>query len=169
MVIIDRCVDFLILQNVISKEEKKIYTYGLFVFFYNLLLVINIIVDGIILDRMFFSLIFLLFWIPYCIFVGGIHCSTPQRCCVFFNVLFLIALILFEFININCLVSINITLFIVQLYKEYKNKVFLTFWIIYACILFIIDATLASIISIAYLCNSILKIYQLYTKHKYLF
>ena len=56
MLVINKMVDYLICKNIISSEFKDIYIYGLFVLFYNLFLVLNIIVDGIILHEFYFTI-----------------------------------------------------------------------------------------------------------------
>ena len=169
MLVINKMVDYLICKNIISSEFKDIYIYGLFVLFYNLFLVLNIIVDGIILHEFYFTIMFLIFWIPYRIFVGGAHCSTETRCLCFFNIYYLFALIIYKLLKLDTLILINIVLFWIQFYKEFKKPVFLLFWIVYACSNFIIDPNIFTILSIAYLCNSILKIYELFSNRKYLF
>ena len=130
MVMINKFVNFLVSRKIILNDSKEIYSYGIFVLFYNLILVLNILVDGIILNEFQFTIMFLVFWIPYRIFIGGIHCSTPTRCMCLFNICYLVALVLFKLVNINLLIIINIGLFLIQLFKEYKNAVFIIFWII---------------------------------------
>lgn len=169
MTMINKMVDYLISRNIISSNSREIYSYGLFVFFYNLFLVLNILVDGIVLNEFQFTILFLLFWIPYRIFIGGIHCSTPIRCMCFFNICYLCALALFKLVNLNILIAINIVLFFIQLYKECRNGVYILFWIVYGILIIIFESQLVTILSIAYLCNSFLKCYELYSNKKYLY
>lgn len=169
MIMIDKFVNFLISRKIVSNDSKETYSYGLFVFFYNLFLVLNILVDGIILNEFYFTIMFLIFWIPYRIFIGGIHCSTPTRCMCLFNICYLVALVLYKLANLNILIIINVGLLLIQLFKEYKNVLFIIFWIVYGISIVVLDSQLAMILSISYFCNSFLKSYEIYSNKKYLY
>ena len=101
MNLINRLTEYFIDNQIISEESKNIYKYGFFVFFYNLFVIINIVIDGILLNEVYFTVVFLLFWIPYRVFIGGIHCSTATRCLCFFNLYYLCDLSLGEISDIK--------------------------------------------------------------------
>lgn len=168
MNLINRLTEYFIDNQIISEESKNIYKYGFFVFFYNLFVIINIVIDGILLNEVYFTVVFLLFWIPYRVFIGGIHCSTATRCLCFFNLYYLFALLLYKYLNSNVLICINIMLFCLQFYKESNNLIFIFLWIVYV-IFMSLNSQIFEILSVSYICASILKIIELYTNKKYLF
>lgn len=83
MSITNKIVNYLINNDIISTQERNIYEYGTFVFLYNSFLVLNILFLGYLLDQFQFSFLFLLFWTPYRILIGGSHCSTAFKCYFF--------------------------------------------------------------------------------------
>ena len=163
MIICNKITNFLINKNIISINDRDIYNYGLFVILYNTFLLINIIIIGFIFNKFVFSLLFLLFWTPYRIFVGGSHCSTPLRCWLFFDLYFLISILLSKVMN--TLVSEIIASFLLLLIicsNKMENKSFIIFFMIYLILLTIPSFNCKFIMSIAYILNSILTLHKIY-------
>lgn len=164
MIICNKITNFLINKNIISINDRDIYIYGLFVILYNAFLLVNIIIIGLIFNKFVFSLLFLLFWTPYRIFVGGSHCSTPLRCWLFFDLYFLISILLSRVMNIlvSEIIASFLLLLIIFSNKIENKKSFIIFFMIYFILLAIPSFNCKFIMSIAYILNSILTLHKIY-------
>ena len=100
--------NYLIKKNIILDGDKEIYVYGLFVILYNSFLVLDILLLGLLFNQLEFSTLFLLFWTPYRILVGGSHCSTPFRCWFFFNFYYLLSYFFYLYLSLFLIFVLNI-------------------------------------------------------------
>lgn len=167
---INTITNYLMSRNIIETTDRDIYNYGLFVLLYNSFLLLDILIMGFLFKQLYFTVLFLIFWCPYRIFVGGIHCSTPVRCYLGFNITYLLALLLMNF-NIDqyyYFIAI-IVLFFLQFLKTDNKKTLLLFILLYLILYSFVNPTTLRPFNIAYLLNSTFNIYQLYSSKKYLF
>lgn len=159
--------NYLIKKNIILSEDKEIYLYGLFVIFYNSFLIFNILLIGFVYQQLEYSFLFLIFWSPYRILVGGSHCSTPFKCWLFFNLYYLIGY--YIYLHSTSIIYIINTLAIIIQYKKNKNNFFfIILWIIYYVLLFVMPLKYQLILSIAYLLNSLLTIHQIISNKEFI-
>lgn len=161
--------NYLIRKNVILADDKDVYAYGLFVILYNSFLIFDILLLAMLLHQLEFAIIFLLFWTPYRILIGGSHCSTAIKCWAFFNFYYILSYIIYFNIPLMTLVILNIVTMIIQCYKKLNNKFFIILWGIYFILIYFINTKYQTIISISYLMNSILTLHQMLSKRKYIF
>lgn len=164
-----KVVKYLIRKDIIKNDDFKIYEYGTFVLLYNLFLIVNIIFIGIIIDKFEYSIIFLLAWTPYRIFMGGSHCSTVYRCWIFFILYFLFGIFIYLYIDHSYIILFNIFLMILQITKRYYSTSFILIWILYFINISLLSTEVSKIISIAYLLNSFLTLYKFLLNKKYIF
>ena len=144
-------IELLIKDKIIPDESKEIYLYGIYVIVFNLIVVVDILLIGFILNQLKYSIYFLIFWIPYRIFVGGSHCSTPSRCIIVFSLLHILGIIYF----------LNIFLMIIQIVHTENNKVILYFWVLYFIGVFILPLRYVKILVISYFMNTILNLHSI--------
>lgn len=78
---------YLLKKSIIKPEEINIIEYGLTSLLFNSITIITSFTIGTVLHDIFFSIIFLLFYIPIRIVVGGYHCKTALLCFVSFAVI----------------------------------------------------------------------------------
>ena len=129
---INNIVNIFIKNNIINKDDADIYRYGLFVILYNGFLIIDILLLGTIFNQLKFTCLFIIFWTPYRIFIGGSHCSTPIKCCIVFNIFFLVGILLYIMKLNNFIFVINIFFLLIQLIFSKPTKVFYILWILLA-------------------------------------
>lgn len=77
---IERISQYFINEKIINDEDREVCDYGVFVIGFNLLCMASVFVIGWLLIDLKFSLLYLLFYSPIRMFLGGYHCSTPGRC-----------------------------------------------------------------------------------------
>lgn len=68
---INTITNYLMSRNIIETTDRDIYNYGLFVLLYNSFLLLDILIMGFLFKQLYFTVLFLIFWCPYRIFVGG--------------------------------------------------------------------------------------------------
>ncbi len=160
--------NYLIKKNIILGGDKEIYMYGLFVILYNSFLVFDILLLGLLFNQLEFSTLFLLFWTPYRILVGGSHCSTPFRCWVFFNFYYLLSYFFYLYLSLFLIFVLNIVVMAIQTQKKIDNKFFIVLWISYFILIYILPSKYQLAMSVSYLMNSLLTIHQVFTTKKYI-
>lgn len=64
--------NYLIKNNIITKDNQEIYDYGIFV-------LLSIILQGILLNNVIYSMYFLLFFVPIRVLLGGYHCKVSVK------------------------------------------------------------------------------------------
>lgn len=80
-------IDFLIRHNVIDEQERDIYYYGLFVMKINIITDIVVIAISILMNRLYFGILYLFLFGLIRVLWGGYHSSTPITC--FFSFIFI--------------------------------------------------------------------------------
>lgn len=151
---INKVINLFLKYKIINIEDIDIYEYGLFVLFYNAFLIIDIIILSILFNKLNFTLLFLLFWIPYRILIGGSHCSTPFKCFIVFNLLYLFSIMLYSLNCIKLILLLNIIMFIIQLYFYKFKNIFYLLWILFFIINITTSRDVLLAINIAYFFNS---------------
>lgn len=153
-------IELLIKDKIIPDESKEIYLYGIYVIVFNLIVVVDILLIGFILNQLKYSIYFLIFWIPYRIFVGGSHCSTPSRCIIVFSLLHILGIMIFLNFR-NIIYFLNIFLMIIQIVHTENSKVILYFWVLYFIGVFILPLRYVKILVISYFMNTILNLHSI--------
>jgi len=125
-------INMLIHNNVINAEDKAIYEYGFFVLWFNLLIIVSFFIQGILSSNIVFTLLFLVFYLPLRIYLGGYHCQTPLRCFIASNILYMTILFVYQYcapLYIYSLIGI-VLVYMLQYKYERKNYIVLTIIII---------------------------------------
>lgn len=157
---INNFIELLIKDKMIPNESKDVYLYGIYVIVFNLIVVVVILLIGFILNQLKYSIYFLIFWIPYRIFVGGSHCSTPSRCIIVFSLLHILGIVIFLNFK-NIIYFFNIFLMIIQIVHTEKSKVILYFWLLYFLGVFMLPSRYVKILVISYFMNTVLNIHSI--------
>lgn len=157
---INNFIELLIKDKMIPNESKDVYLYGIYVIVFNLIVVVDILLIGFILNQLKYSIYFLIFWIPYRIFVGGSHCSTPSRCIIVFSLLHILGIVIFLNFK-NIIYFFNIFLMIIQIVHTEKSKVILYFWLLYFLGVFMLPFRYVIILVISYFMNTVLNIHSI--------
>lgn len=84
---------YLYKNQIIDWKNIKIYLYGIELIFSGCIGVINIIFIGLIFDRIYHSIIYLLVLIPLRMYIGGYHADTHFRCNSLFLLFYIISLL----------------------------------------------------------------------------
>lgn len=90
------------IKYIISDANLKILKYGLNILYSTFLGILGVILCGIILKSSIYSFLFLLFYCPLRLFIGGYHAKTNFFCITLFIFIFIVIL------NINCHLTFNI-------------------------------------------------------------
>lgn len=121
----NKIINILVHENLIDETDRDIYRYGLFVLLFNGLCIATIILLGCLTDQFIFTLSFLLFYIPFRIFIGGYHCNTPTICYITFNLLFSLILFMNKFLVIikeNYIISVFFGIILLSLFYIIERK-----------------------------------------------
>lgn len=84
----------MIKSNVITHNEKELYTYCFDYIFELVFSILSFLFIGLLFDRFIFSCIFLLVIFPLRTFGGGIHAPTSLSCTIISYLIYVIALII---------------------------------------------------------------------------
>ncbi|MGN0593024.1 MAG: accessory gene regulator B family protein [Ruminococcus sp.] len=88
----------LLLRNeIVCREEKEIYVYGLEVGIGNALLLVALLVVSLLFGYIQHYLVFLMVFLPLRVFAGGIHAKTQLRCFIVSVSTYLLSLLAAEF------------------------------------------------------------------------
>lgn len=85
--------DYMIISNIISKQDKPLYAYGLCHAIISFGYIITTLIAGFFLGIGWHSILFLLFFVPLRIYGGGIHAKTPKRC-FFMSTILIVSILL---------------------------------------------------------------------------
>ena len=85
-------IDKLISNNIIKSEDKEIYIYGFKQLLFMILNLITTVIIGIIFNKVFESILFMIFYTPIRVYAGGYHAKTHIKCYIF-SILMLIAVL----------------------------------------------------------------------------
>lgn len=83
-------VNILINNNIIKKEDAEIYSYGFKEMIFIIINVITTLFIGLIFNKVFEVILFMITYIPIRVYAGGYHARTKLRCYIF-SVLMLIS------------------------------------------------------------------------------
>lgn len=147
----------LIIHNVITNTEKEIYQYGIIVILFNLLILTSFTIVGLSLGRLYDVILFLIFFIPIRIMLGGYHCKKPWNCFFVSNLFLLIVLLLIPYFK--SFLTIITSIFIVSLFLRKDRIPFfncILYIIIFFYILGIINFQVQQYINLSFLSNMIL-------------
>lgn len=93
----------LLKNNIIKEDDIEVYDYAMFVIIFNLLTLVTLICIGILFNQLSFTIMFLLFYLPNRIFIGGYHCKTPLTCYLTFTSIYLVILISNSIMKVDAL------------------------------------------------------------------
>ncbi len=112
----------LIKEKIIVSKEIELIEYGFRAITLNLLTVCSIILASFIINEIFIGLLFLIFFIPLRINLGGYHCKTPLNCISCFTFLYIMIFYISEHVlNIHILYSLLVVLLFTKSYRS-MNK-----------------------------------------------
>lgn len=115
----DWLISLLFQNQLISDEDREIYSYAIFVSLFNSLCILTIFIIGAFFNQFNFTVIFTLFYIPNRILSGGYHCKTPQYCYFTFSSIYIIIMFLYS----NDFVIGNMFLMTLVIYSIYLKNV----------------------------------------------
>ena len=101
-------VNKLIEYNLIKSQDKEIYTYGIKQMLFLILNILTILILGIVFNKAFEFILFMLTYIPIRIYAGGYHAKNHIRCYIF-----LILICIIYILNIALHINSVITTFFV--------------------------------------------------------
>ena len=90
--LINISLSFLQKNIIISDANLKILKYGLNILYSTFLGILGVILCGIILKSSIYSFLFLLFYCPLRLFIGGYHAKTNFFCITLFIFIFIVIL-----------------------------------------------------------------------------
>lgn len=97
---LDTCVNkiasFLLRNNAISKDEVELHIYGIQKVIGILLTVTITMIFSIIIGKVLATVIFLIFFVGIRSYTGGYHAKTQMRCLLYFQMLYLVTMLLFQ-------------------------------------------------------------------------
>lgn len=82
----------LVRNGYIKEKERASYQYGMDVLILNLIPIFIILVISVVTRNIKFGVIFLLFFIPVRINIGGYHCKKISNCTLLFVLLYIFVL-----------------------------------------------------------------------------
>ena len=179
-VLTQKLISSLIDNNIIKKEDAEIYSYGLKQMIFIALNLITTIFIGLIFNKMFEVILFMVTYIPIRVYAGGYHARTKLRCYIF-SVLMLISVcyilklyLLKSYLSIGILAIISSGIILYLAPVEDKNKILdeieievytkrtirnLIIVLIVLCITLIFNKiNLSACICISLLCNGVILI-----------
>lgn len=156
----DRIINILINNHVINREEADIYKYGLFVLNFNLLIIFSFLLQGFLSSQLKFTVLFLAFYLPLRIYLGGYHCETPQRCFIVSNIFYFFILILHPYFHHLYYISLCGLFIVLILYYRRHIKNHILFVIVFIETMLSVIMQLRIYIITAFLSNEFL--YVLY-------
>ena len=110
-------------HDIIEEDDTEIYDYGVFVIVFNLLSISAIILLGVLFKRTVFTLLFLLFYLPNRMIIGGYHCKKPTSCFLTFTSSYSIILILSYILPFNnAMYTMGIILYLLLLRSYFKSS-----------------------------------------------
>lgn len=92
-------INYLLSNDIIKDIDIGVVKYGVKSFVLNLSNIIGILFISLIFDDLKIGFLFLSFFIPIRVLLGGYHCSTPIKCFISFNFLFIGIYICSEYIK----------------------------------------------------------------------
>lgn len=165
---ISNIINLFIKKNIIKHSDRDIYEYGLFVIIFNSSVIISFLFLSFLLHHLDFFYLFILFWTPYRILIGGAHCSTPFRCLIVSDSIFLFAILLYHLNAYSYIIIMNCCLMIFQIKYLDTNFSFYSLWLIFFLLQLVLPIKFLKILNIAYLLNSLSVTYKIIFKDKFI-
>lgn len=165
---ISNIINLFIKKNIIKRSDRDIYEYGLFVIIFNSSVIISFLFLSFLLHHLDFFYLFILFWTPYRILIGGAHCSTPFRCLIVSDLIFLFAILLYHLNAYSYIIIMNCCLMIFQIKYLDTNFSFYILWLIFFLLQLVLPIKFLKILNIAYLLNSLSVTYKIIFKDKFI-
>ena len=109
MVIADYLIDRMMEKNIISKDDKEIYNYGLNNGFTVLINFITALFISYIVRKTDVLLFFLVSFIPLRSYCGGIHCRSRILCYIYSNIIITCLLVMQNFFYKNIIIFLVIS------------------------------------------------------------
>ncbi len=135
----DIITSLLIKENIILEEDLEIYKYSMFVILFNMSSILSIIILSAVFNSLQFALLFLCFFIPIRITIGGFHCKNEKSCFISFLITYIFILFFSRIfcIDIYCLYIglISIILIITLFINSKKNSIFKILLILFSIIM----------------------------------
>lgn len=108
------------------EERKLLFNYGLFILFYNLFTFIIILLIGILLNEIKFTVLLMTLYIPIRIIIGGYHCKTITSCLIIFSLIIMCTIIFHKIHLESNIFHWNIPLYLFTIHnllKKSRNKI----------------------------------------------
>lgn len=133
-------INLLLTNSIIKDEDIPIYKYAIFVVFFNLICVSLYLIVGILTNKLTDTFIFLVFYAPIRVIIGGFHCKTPLRCLCFTSTSYYLLVLLSNkiyFSNYSFPILLLLTLSVAHflLNNIYHNRS----TCLYLCLIFVIE------------------------------
>lgn len=112
----------LLKKGIIVEEDVEIYEYAMFVVSFNILVLSTILFIGCLCNQFTFTLLFLLFYIPNRILIGGYHCKKPSTCYFTFSFLYCNVLITKNLLQSNMIYYITVVSYVIYLLIYFKEN-----------------------------------------------
>lgn len=127
--IAEKMVNTFLKNQVIDKENTEAYKYGMELLVSQVISIGVVLILGILLGRMWETLLFLIFFIAIRVYAGGYHASCYRNCIMGFAISYIGILVIgewmrkeqLEFLAIICLVFANIIIYILAPIED-RNK-----------------------------------------------
>ena len=155
-----KIIDILIKHNTISSKDIDIYEYGLFVLWFNFIIIFSFLLQGIITSHFVFTILFLIFYLPLRIYLGGYHCKTPKRCFILSNIFYFTILILYKYFSKLYIFALFTIIIVYFIHHKYNNHNYILLIIIIIEIMLSTISTLRIYIITSFLSNILL--YMIY-------
>lgn len=119
-----KIINLLLKEHLINQDDIEIYKYSLFVISFNFICIFSLIFWGCLFNLLNFTLLFILYYLPIRIYIGGFHCKTPLKCFLLFNSSYIVILISYFFLNsyFNQKYALIISLILFFTYFLLKSK-----------------------------------------------
>ena len=131
----------LINENIICADDSDIYNYAILVILFNLSSILSIILLSIVLNSFSFTLMFLLYFIPIRILIGGFHCKSARNCFISFVVTYWVIILFSKFFyeDINNIKIGFVLIFMINILFIFSKKHFIFKSIVFSvsCIMYI--------------------------------
>lgn len=112
-------------NDIIKTDEMEAYTYGLELLIPKVILYAAILVVSLITDTFFSSVTFVVLLMGLRRYTGGFHCKTAETCLLFSFLIYLLALLGYEFVqyipNIVCGISSLVSAVIVLIFAPVED------------------------------------------------
>ncbi|WP_367236731.1 accessory gene regulator B family protein [Thomasclavelia sp.] len=102
-----------LLELIVDKKDFKymdMYVYGCEILIFNIMSILVLIIIGIYFNSLLFSIIFLLYFCPLRVFLGGYHCKNKFLCMFMFFLISIVIINLYNYLNLSMIGIIFVTI-----------------------------------------------------------